>query len=92
MTPLKQIVLCWIFIAPALFATVESNGEVLARGGRGGSNRKSSSTRVRGYTKRSGKYVAPHMRTSPNRMKRDNWSTKGNVNPYTGKQGTKNPW
>ena len=24
--------------------------------------------------------------------KLDNWSTKGNVNPYTGMPGTKDPW
>lgn len=46
-------------------------------------------TSVRGYVKRSGKYVAPHYRTSPNKFKIDNWSTKGNLNPYTGKKGYK---
>ena len=46
---------------------------------------------VEGYTKRDGTYVAPHYRSSPNSTTRDNWSTKGNVNPYTGKRGTRNP-
>jgi hypothetical protein len=41
-----------------------------------------------GYTKKNGTYVAPHYKTSPNKTKVDNWSTKPNVNPYTGKQGT----
>ncbi|MEK7124723.1 MAG: hypothetical protein AAB877_03550 [Patescibacteria group bacterium] len=50
-------------------------------------------TRVRGYVKPStGRYVAPHYRTSPNRTKFDNFSTKGNYNPYTGKKGKVNPW
>jgi len=49
-------------------------------------------TRVRGYKKRNGTYVMPHYRTSPNRSLFDNWSTKGNLNPYTGKQGTKDPF
>lgn len=44
---------------------------------------------VRGYTRKDGTYVAPHVRTSPNSTKSDNYSTKGNVNPYTGKEGTK---
>jgi len=44
---------------------------------------------VRGYTKKNGTYVAPHYRSSPNHTVRDNWSTKGNRNPYTGKLGTK---
>jgi outer membrane protein assembly factor BamE (lipoprotein component of BamABCDE complex) len=44
---------------------------------------------VNGYTKKDGTYVAPYTRTSPNHTKSDNYSTKGNVNPYTGKEGTK---
>ena len=45
---------------------------------------------VRGYFKPSTyRYVAPYFRTSPNRYKIDNWSTKGNVNPFTGKKGYK---
>lgn len=44
---------------------------------------------VKGYTKKNGTYVAPHYRSSPNHTVRDNWSTKGNRNPYTGKLGTK---
>lgn len=50
-------------------------------------------TRVRGYYKPStGSYVAPHYKTTPNRSKFDNFSTKGNYNPYTGKKGTVNPY
>ena len=46
--------------------------------------------RTRGYVKKStGKYVMPHYKSAPNRTKNDNWSTKGNVNPYTGKKGAK---
>ena len=47
---------------------------------------------VRGTVTKKGTYVAPHNATNPNSTKRDNWSTKGNVNPYTGKSGTKNPY
>lgn len=43
---------------------------------------------VNGYTKKDGTYVAPHMRSSPNNQQWDNYSTKGNTNPYTGQQGT----
>lgn len=35
-----------------------------------------------------GAYVAPSRATNPNYTKRDNYSQKGNVNPYTGKNGT----
>jgi len=43
---------------------------------------------VRGYYKNNGTYVQPHYRSSPNNTTRDNYSTYGNTNPYTGKQGT----
>ncbi|MDD5451103.1 MAG: hypothetical protein PHT49_04340 [Desulfovibrionales bacterium] len=56
------------------------------RGYRGGS------THVRGYTKKRGTYVAPHRKTAPDKSKINNWSSKGNINPYTGKKGTKNPY
>lgn len=48
----------------------------------------SAQVHVNGYTKKDGTYVAPHERTAPNSTKADNYSTQGNVNPYTGKEGT----
>src|SRR3954453_2118311 len=47
---------------------------------------------VHGYTTKSGTYVAPHYRSSPDSNPFNNYSTKGNVNPYTGQAGTKNPY
>lgn len=47
------------------------------------------SHRVKSYTTKSGKYVQSHRKTNPNKTKSDNWSTKGNVNPHTGRRGTK---
>ena len=50
----------------------------------------SASVRVHGYTRRSTHtYVAPHYRSNPDKTRRNNYSTKGNINPYTGKKGTK---
>ncbi|HEY2324923.1 MAG TPA: hypothetical protein VGJ82_18840 [Thermoanaerobaculia bacterium] len=46
---------------------------------------------VNGYTKKDGTQVTSHNRTSANATASDNWSTKGNVNPETGKTGTKPP-
>lgn len=43
---------------------------------------------VRGYTRRDGTYVQPHYRSSPDSTPYNNWSTRGNVNPYTGSGGT----
>ena len=51
----------------------------------------SKTTNVHGYTKKNGSYVAPHKRTNPNNTQRDNWTSKPNQNPYTGKDGTKEP-
>ena len=51
----------------------------------------SGSHSVRGYTKKDGTYVAPSHATNPDKTKVNNWTSKGNVNPYTGKEGTKNP-
>lgn len=44
------------------------------------------------YKKTTGTYVTTSHRTSPNRTKLDNYSTKGNYNPYTGESGTKSPF
>lgn len=52
---------------------------------------KSSSHPVKGHFTKKGTYVKPHRKTNSNRTKRDNYSTKGNTNPHTGKKGTKKP-
>lgn len=46
-----------------------------------------SQVKVRGYYRKDGTYVKPHYRSNPNNTINDNWSTKGNINPYTGKKG-----
>lgn len=43
---------------------------------------------VKGHTRSDGTYVAPHYRSSPNSVQYDNYSTKGNTNPYTGERGS----
>jgi len=66
-----------------------------AKGGGGGHSSggglHSGSHSVSGYTRHDGTHVAPSHATNPNQTKLDNWSTKGNVNPYTGKEGTRKP-
>jgi hypothetical protein len=49
-------------------------------------------TYVNGYTRKNGTYVSGHYRSDANSTKSDNWSTRGNVNPYTGKPGTKSTY
>ena len=36
-------------------------------------------------------YAQPYHRTVPNNTQLDNYNTKGNVNPYTGAVGTRQP-
>lgn len=74
-----------LLVVAILFA---SSG-AFARGG--GGHRSGGTVSVKGHTTKSGTYVQPHHRTAPDGTKSNNWSTKGNVNPYTGKTGTKNP-
>ena len=47
---------------------------------------------VRNHIRKDGTFVERHRQTNPNRSKLDNWSTKGNTNPHTGKQGTVDPY
>jgi hypothetical protein len=65
-------------IATALFFTFAS-GSTLA------------DTWVNGYYKQNGTYVQGHYRSDANSTRYDNWSTRGNVNPYTGEVGTQDP-
>ncbi len=46
-------------------------------------------TYVQGHYKADGTYVQPHYRTKPDSTRNNNYSTKGNQNPYTGRKGTK---
>ena len=46
---------------------------------------------VQPHVTQQGTYVAPHYQTNPNNTQMDNYGTRGNVNPYTGQMGTRNP-
>ena len=45
-------------------------------------------TTVKSYTTKKGTYVQSYKKTSPDKTVRNNYSYKGNYNPYTGKIGT----
>lgn len=49
-------------------------------------------TYVSPHITRDGRLVEGHFKSAPNDTKLDNYSTRGNVNPYTGQAGTKDPW
>ena len=44
---------------------------------------------VSGYYRKNGTYVQPYHRSAPDGDFSNNWSTRGNINPYTGQMGTK---
>lgn len=48
----------------------------------------SAQTRVSGYMRQNGTYVAPYYRTNSDWTPMNNWSYYGNTNPYTGSIGT----
>lgn len=50
-----------------------------------------AATRVRGSVRSSGTYVAPHYRSRSDGRRVNNYSTRGNTNPFTGKSGTRSP-
>lgn len=45
-----------------------------------------------GYVRKDGTYVQGHYSTNANGTRLDNYSTKGNLNPYTGQVGTVSPY
>lgn len=46
---------------------------------------------VHAYQKKNGTMVEQHKQTNPNGTLKDNYSSKGNTNPATGKTGTATP-
>lgn len=43
---------------------------------------------AQGHYRRNGTYVQPYRRSAPDSSYSNNYSSQGNVNPYTGQQGT----
>ena len=79
-------------VALMAFGVAEARGG----GGHSGSGSHASSGKggksdhyVHGYTKKDGTVVQGYCATDPNSTRNDNYSTRGNVNPYTGEPGTK---
>jgi hypothetical protein len=88
-----------LLIIPALLILAAS--PCLARGHSSGGSHSSSSSRshssyrspgehyTRTYTTRRGTTVRGHYDTNPDGHFGNNYSTKGNINPHTGQEGTK---
>lgn len=93
----------WTTYAPAATNSAVQNNGVLGQGTTPASINQSAASSVvqqntssngatvdvSGYFRKDGTYVPPHKRTAPDASVDNNWTTVGNVNPYTGKPGTK---
>lgn len=49
-------------------------------------------TYVSPYVRSDGTYVQGHYRSDPNGSRSDNYSARGNINPYTGERGSSDPY
>ncbi len=80
----------WILLAGLLVISTAAGAQNSLYGNFGsGANSNSHSTS--GYVTGQGTYVAPSRATNPNNTQMDNYTTRGNVNPYTGAVGTRTP-
>ncbi|WP_428000137.1 hypothetical protein [Acidovorax sp.] len=86
---MKKTLLLIAALAICGAAVAKSGGSHSSSSTHSSSHSSGSSHSVAGHTMKNGIYVQPHHATNPNDTKRDNWSHKGNVNPHTGKPGTK---
>lgn len=75
-----------------LIAISATTGFAASRGsGAKGTGSKHSSTTARGYTTKAGTSVSSYKKTTSDSTQKNNYSAKSNLNPHTGKTGTKIP-
>ena len=79
-------------VAIVIVGTLGISSLAQAKGSRSSSYKSYSSTpkehNVSGYSRKDGTYVAPHARSNRDGARNNNWTTQGNTNPNTGKDGT----
>lgn len=73
-------------VSSASFAQYNSQS-IYSNGSFGSISGTTETTTVNGYYRNNGTYVQGHQRTNPNSTNWDNYSTRGNTNPYTGDTG-----
>lgn len=91
---MKAILVAALAISFSLSIPASARGGHSSPSGHGtkaatGTGAKGSHEHVNGYTKKDGTVVKEHDRSTKDDTKDNNWSTKGNTNPETGKAGTK---
>ncbi|MFS0489524.1 hypothetical protein [Leadbetterella byssophila] len=84
---MKNIVVAFSLLAIAASANAQSYYK--QNSSQKSSSYGTTSTFQNGYLKSNGTYVKPHYKTTSNGTNWDNYSTKGNVNPYTGSNGSR---
>lgn len=87
-----RILLTIVFLAVTLFSQAQyrKNGMPDMRFSVNKSTYSQPSVRYQsGYVRTNGTYVQSHFKTASNYTNRDNYSTVGNSNPYTGTSGTR---
>ncbi len=71
----------WKVITAAVLVASIAGGQLAAQ-----------TTNVKPHVRKDGTFVQGYQRSSPISTKVDNYSTSGNVNPYTGRSGTQDPY
>jgi hypothetical protein len=88
-------VLAGIISSPALAQYGSNRGSSHGNSGYGGygygTGSSSQSHQNSGYYNSRGTYVQPHRQTNPNGTQYDNYNSRGNYNPYSGRYGTRTP-
>ena len=86
---MKSPKLVVVFLIALLFS-VCFNADAFADGKKGsGTGSSKSSSKVSSYHKKDGTHVTAHHRTTKDSSFRNNYSSKPNHNPHTGKTGTR---
>lgn len=83
---MKKLAIIAVAIA-GLFGTAEARRHSSGYESQG-SGSSSSYEKVDGYSRRDGTYIEPHYRTKSDDTLDNNYGTRGNENPWTGKRGT----
>jgi hypothetical protein len=83
---MRQLLVALVLILGLAGASDAGRGR---KSGGYGTGSKASSTSVRGYTTKRGTTVKSYRRTTSDRTQKNNYSTRGNRNPWTGTTGTK---
>ena len=86
MRQLNFLLLCAILSMPVVASAKGGAHHAAASPGTGS---KVSSEHVKSYVKKGGTIVAPHEKSTPDKKFENNWTTKGNTNRHTGKEGTR---